>query len=120
MARLIATDSYTLAGRQADLGDEANMRVLVTGPSCGIGAVANPYLAAAGPDTGSYQVDFSNIESMLIDSAPDWTVRSAMEEFVNASVEANMTEADIGRYTRLATIEDEIGSGRLTSEPTCL
>lgn len=73
---------------------------------------------AAGPDTRSYQVDFSKIESMLTDFAPEWTVRSGVEELVDAFVAADMTEADFGRYTRLVTIEDEIDGGRLTPELT--
>jgi len=70
---------------------------------------------AAGPDVRSYRVDFSKIESVLTGYTPEWTVASGVEELVAAFVDAKMTEADFGRYTRLATIEDEIDRGRLTS-----
>lgn len=73
---------------------------------------------AAGPDTRSYKVDFSKIEATLTDFAPEWTVRSGVEELVDAFVDANMTEADFGGYTRLATIEQEVESGRLTTDLT--
>jgi len=73
---------------------------------------------AAGPDTRSYQVDFSKIESMLTGYAPEWTVRSGVEELVAAFIDVKMAEADFGRYTRLATIENEMDSGRLTPELT--
>lgn len=73
---------------------------------------------AAGPDTRSYQVDFSKIESVLAGYTPEWTVRSGVEEVVGAFIDAGMTEADFGRYTRLATIEAEIDRGQLTSALT--
>lgn len=73
---------------------------------------------AAGPDTRSYRVDFSKIESMLSGFTPEWTVPAGVEELVTAFVDANMAEADFGRYTRLATIEDEIEREHLTSELT--
>lgn len=73
---------------------------------------------AAGPDTRSYKVDFSKIEGTLTGFAPEWTVRSGVEELVDAFVDADMTEADFRRYTRLATIEDEVDTGRLTADLT--
>jgi len=73
---------------------------------------------AAGPDTRSYQVDFSKIESTLTSYTPRWTVPSGVDELVSAFVGANLAEADFGRFTRLDTIEGEIKKGRLTSELT--
>jgi nucleoside-diphosphate-sugar epimerase len=73
---------------------------------------------AAGPDTRSYKVDFSKIESVLTGYSPKWTVRTGVEELVGAFNEAHMVESDFGRYTRLATIESEIEAGRLTAELT--
>jgi len=73
---------------------------------------------AAGPDTRSYRVDFSKIEETLPGYAPEWIVRKGVEELVAAFTEANMTEADFGRYTRLAMVEREIADGRLTEELT--
>ncbi|NHZ70112.1 MAG: NAD-dependent epimerase/dehydratase family protein [Proteobacteria bacterium] len=71
---------------------------------------------AAGPDTRSYRVDFAKIEETLPGYTPQWTVRTGVDEVVDAFRAANMTEADFGRYTRLATIEREIEAGRLTTE----
>jgi len=73
---------------------------------------------AAGPDARSYRVSFSKIEETLSGYTPTWTVRAGTEELVGAFTLANLTEADFGRYTRLATIEREIGEGRLTEELT--
>lgn len=72
----------------------------------------------SGPDTRSYQVDFSKIEHTLTDYAPEWTVRSGVEELTRAFVDTSMVEADFERYTRLATVEDQIARGRLTTELT--
>jgi len=69
---------------------------------------------SAGPDTRSYQVDFSKIEDTLSGYMPEWTVRDGVDEVVAAFTEANMNESDFPRYTRLATIEREIDQGRLT------
>jgi nucleoside-diphosphate-sugar epimerase len=73
---------------------------------------------AAGPDTRSYQVDFSKIEETLSDYGPKWSVGSGVEELVEAFSEAAMTEEDFGRYTRLTTIQREVDAGTLTSELT--
>lgn len=75
---------------------------------------------AAGPDTRSYQVDFSKIEDTLVDYTPEWTVRSGIEELVQSFIDARMIQEDFKRYTRLATIEAEIESGRLSSDLTWL
>jgi len=71
---------------------------------------------SAGPDTRSYQVDFSKIEDTLSGYAPEWTVRNGVEEVVTAFTEANLVESDFPKYTRLATIESEIDQGRLTAD----
>jgi len=75
---------------------------------------------AAGPDTRSYRVDFSKIENKLPGYLPEWDVRAGVDELVAAFREANMTESDFDRYTRLATIEREIDARRLTTELTWL
>jgi nucleoside-diphosphate-sugar epimerase len=73
---------------------------------------------AAGPDTRSYKVDFSKIESTLNGYSPEWTVRTGVEELVGAFRTADMVESDFWLYTRLAMIESEFEAGRLTSELT--
>ncbi len=73
---------------------------------------------AAGPDTRSYRVDFSKIEDTLTSYTPEWTVRTGVQSLVEAFVDAGLAEKDFVRYTRLATIEREVGAGRLTPELT--
>lgn len=71
---------------------------------------------AAGPDTRSYRVDFSKIASKLPAFAPEWNVRSGVEELSAAFVDAELTEDDFTTYTRLAEIERCILANRLTED----
>lgn len=70
----------------------------------------------AEPDSRSYRVDFSKIDSVLTGFRPAWTVERGVDELAAAFREAELSLADFPRYTRLAEIKRLKAAGSLDEE----
>ena len=76
------------------------------------------FAADAGPDKRDYKVDFSKINRVLPEFAPQWTIQAGIDELARDMHQNGLTTADFTgpRYVRLEGIRELIESGRLDED----
>ena len=87
-------------GENYQIRDVANLVAEIV-PDCEVA-----FAEGASADDRDYRVDFSKIETQLPDYTPQWTLRTGIQELLDAYVAAGLTEADwsSNRYYRLRII----------------
>jgi len=76
------------------------------------------YAAGAGPDHRCYRVDFSKLEATFPEFQPHWTVRTGIEQLLDAYRRCGLTfeEFSGSRFVRLKRIKELLGAGHLQSD----
>jgi hypothetical protein len=75
------------------------------------------YANTAGPDPRSYQVDFGQVQRLLPEFRPRWTLESGIAQLVAAFHEARLTAEmyQAQEFTRLARIKSLLSAGAIDS-----
>jgi nucleoside-diphosphate-sugar epimerase len=73
------------------------------------------YAPGASADARDYRVDFGKIQRLVPEFAPQWTVRSGIEQLHDAFLRHGLTRDEFlsARYIRLRTIRDHLSAERL-------
>jgi nucleoside-diphosphate-sugar epimerase len=73
------------------------------------------YATGGGPDKRCYRVSCDKIRRVLPNFQPQWTARKGAQELLASYKAAGLTNAEleIGRYTRINTIQKRLKSGEL-------
>ena len=73
------------------------------------------YAAGAGPDLRCYRVDFSKFGAAFPEFRSDWTVRTGIEQLLDAYRRYGLTFEELSgsRFVRLKRIKELLGDGRL-------
>ena len=73
------------------------------------------YAEGAGPDRRCYRVDFSKLAARFPAFRPEWTVRTGVEQLLEAYRRCHLTfdEFNGSKFVRLKRIKELLGDGRL-------